>query len=80
MRQALICGVLGSPDSVPASPTKPRSPQANRAQLAVACATTQAQALVAQWIEQGTSNPKAAGSNPAGRTEPHNGLRTPPAR
>ena len=27
-----------------------------------------AQALVAQWIEQGTSNPKAAGSNPAGRT------------
>src|SRR5689334_1314053 len=25
------------------------------------------QALVAQWIEQRTSNPKVAGSNPAGR-------------
>src|SRR5690349_23757097 len=25
-------------------------------------------ALVAQWIEQRTSNPKVAGSNPAGRT------------
>jgi hypothetical protein len=27
------------------------------------------QALVAQWIEQRTSNPKVAGSNPAGRTQ-----------
>ena len=26
-------------------------------------------ALVAQWIERRTSNPKVAGSNPAGRTQ-----------
>ena len=34
----------------------------------VSAASQRRRALVAQWIEQRTSNPKVAGSNPAGRT------------